>query len=472
MKMATMGLMTAGAGTSATTEASENEAEEAIERCFVEVERRARWAQRRRKLVAKVCRQVCDEDRGPIRMDHSAWANDPFLHWSDLRPEHDPQEVIEGFAEVRAFEGDGGDDVGAGGAIGAGETAEQDELLVGLSVAYFVDSVAIEHLLAEYGLSRWANVGTFVELLAPSSTVERLGFLARFRPDAPLMAEHVLRRDERVLAGSVREVEAFGVEPGKAAREWVARLATRPMRRLVAPELDVVAPWTKAVDAGWDDGELVASLLRELALMAAVRGLLMEKEDDGRRVVQDGWDDSESDVRERLDVFERRLAAARVERGQRMERALKPLGFQVLVRESDLTEMEAEVLLVVAGLELLGEDTDVALEVGDGCSKGQWLGREVPLSVGGVSSLLGGSRKERLAVRELLRPEGRLVRSGLVELSAFGEGRCPWIDPSTSVALSSRAAAVISGVKALAGFGEAFADERELLEDAACRAPF
>ena len=144
----------------------------------------------------------------------------------------------------------------------------------------------------------------------------------------------------------------------------------------------------------------------------------------------------------------------------------------MLVRESDLTEMEAEVLLVVAGLELLGEDADIALEVGDGCSKGQWLGREVPLSVGGVSSLLGGSRKGRLAVRELLRPEGRLVSSGLVELSPFSEGRSPWMDPSTSVALSGRAAAVISGVEALAGFGRAFADEREVLEDAACRAPF
>lgn len=448
---------------------------ESVDRCFEELERRIVWALARRKLMATVCRQVCDEDRGPIHMDHSEWANDPFLNWSDLKLEHDPELVLEEFAGIRAFEADvdDGEPAGAGRAEHAehDEHAEVDELLVGVAVACFVDPTEINRWLGERRFATWGDAGTLVELLAPCSTVERLKLLTRLHRGAPLAVDKAFSADKRHLSGSVRCVESLPLEPGAGARRWIAALAKRPMRRLEVPRLEVIAPWTKPADEGWDDGELVASLVRELALRTAIRTAWMANEVDLQREEIYGCYEEDREVFERLEVFKLRLAAAKVERAARMAKSSKPLGFQRLVREHDLSETEAEVLLVVAALELLGKDGEVAVEIGETSWKRTWQGREMFSSVGAVSSLLTQHRASRLAVRELLRPTGRLVSEGLVTVSPL-EPAGPWLDPATGVELTPRAAAIISGVEALAEFIDEFEDERGLREEASWRARF
>lgn len=407
-----------------------------LERCVWEVERRLSWVRIRREIVTTLCQQVCDEDRGPIAVDHSGYESDPFVHWSDLNPEPDPERWLETLARGADFVGDG--------VTGPMEPDEVDELLAGMALALHLDQEEIERTVSAHEVStRGASLAAMAHGVEWADRVAVLEGLTRLTPRAPLVVHGAIEPLGFQIYEGFPAVADGWVTPRARACEWAERLAQRPMRRLEAPSLVAIAPWMKGADEAWTDRELVASLLRELALRSSLQTARDAERDCLRHDEQRALDAAG----ERVEVFSRRLDAARKERAARIARS-PGLGLTRLVREHDLSEPETEVLLVVAALSLLDDDASIALEVG----RRRLTGRRMtwPGTVEGVSALMAHARAKRMAIRELLRRDGRLVGAGLVALaSPHAPSEDELLDPSTDLSLTPYAAAVLTGLPAL-----------------------
>lgn len=409
-----------------------------MERSVEEFERRLVWVDLREQLVESVCRAEVDEYDGEIRMRPDPWGRESKL-WQRRSPKRSLEEVLEAFGRNPLFAGwevDGTPDVD-----------ETDELLAGLTLAGFLDADHI-NLRIEGRMSPSPWLGTLASMVGLASLEARLGALTRLSPTAPLLKSGAIAPFDRGLFGGVEEFGQNALVPRVQVWAFGARLLERPMRPLPAPSLTSIAPWRKPKDEGWDDGELLASTLRDLALLMSVRGAQEELDRELAYYDREGRDYTEGEKQERLDVFTRRLEAARAERAERMAKAKAPLGLSRLIRDYDLNAMEVEILLVVACLDLLGGDSqtlrDWRLYVS---SNGGWS--SYPGSVGGLSALFGRDRSERMAVRELVGPRSRLVRAGLLHFNGLSTEEGDLVDPNTTLALTWKAAAVLSGIEGL-----------------------
>lgn len=408
-----------------------------LKRSVEEFERRLTWVELREQLVESVCRAEVDEYDGEIRMRPDPWGRESKL-WQRRSPKRSLEEVLEAFGREPDFGGE---------VEGDPDGDETDELLAGLTLAGFLDA---DHINPETQCrldpSTW--VRTLASLVGLASLDARLGVLTRLAPTAPLLRSGAIAPLGRELFGGVEEFVQNPLVPRVQAWAFGARLLERPARVLPLPSLTSIAPWLKPKDEGWDDAELLASSLRDLALLMSVRGAQEELDRELAYYDREGRDYTEGEKHERLDVFTRRLEAARAERAERMAKAKAPLGLSRLIREYDLNAMEVEILLVVACLDLLGSDSqtlrDWRLYVS---SNGGWS--SYPGSVEGLSALFGRDRSERMAVRELVGPGSRLVRAGLLHFNGLSTEEGDLVDPSSTLALTWKAAAVLSGVEGL-----------------------
>lgn len=408
-----------------------------MKRAIEELERRLTWVDLREQLVESVCRAEVDEYDGEIRMKPDSWGHGSDL-WQRRSPKRSLEEVFEAFGREPNFGGD---------VDGTPDGDETDELLAGLTLAGFLDADHVSHRSeGRHNPSTW--VGTLASMVGLASLDARLGVLTRLAPTAPLLKSGAIAPLGRELFGGVEDFRQNALVPRVQAWAFGARLLERPWRQLPAPSLTSIAPWLKPKDEGWDDGELLASTLRDLALLMSVRGAQEELDRERAYYERECRDYTEGEKGERLDVFTRRLEAARVERAERMAKAKAPLGLSRLIREYDLNAMEVEILLVVACLDLLGGDSgtlsDWRLHVS---SNRGWA--SYPGSVGGLSALFGSDRSERMAVRELMGPGSRLVRAGLLHFNGLSTEEGDLVEPNSTLALTWKAAAVLSGIEGL-----------------------
>ena len=413
---------------------------EAMERCVAEVERRFTWVGLRTRLVTALCEEVADEYCGEIRMRPDPWEPNSRGYFADDRGDERPAAALAAFQGNPLFDGEG-----ETGPLGEDEA---DELLAGLALVGFLDADAIERR-TRGGVRPSTEVGELVAALGEGSLSARLGWLARLGVGAPLMAQGVFAPLGSGMFGGLDELRREYLVPRTAAWEWAERLTARPMRALFSPGLADLAPWRKPRELGWDDGELVASFLRDLVLLASVRAAQDELDFELLAYERDGREYTETERRLRLDTYSRRLEAARAERAERMARATSPLALARLVRDHDLSAMEVEIVVVLAGLELLGDDAELAFEAARRHAKAPRLERTG--TVGGLSALLAHERGARMAVRELLSPTGKLARAGLIETSEAFVRDTDLIDPGSFVTATPHLLAVLSGVEGLVG---------------------